>query len=286
ASTAVRMQAKVDIVLSGIMASSQLTDATRQDLLDLVELASKASDLTPDSGTLLDQLHLYLGKKLIARGEMAEGAFLLARSGRAYSSPVSPWGANARHVVFQQAVPADYDRMIALLEKPDKTPFERYLTGTDEREDAHYTRQRIGDAELTREKLLDYKATLFVREGMLEEAAAVFRQIPDEFWTGFPYAMFAQDDPFVVNLEDPHNYVKQDSARYNKRTIVDRMLRLQREADKNPGKRALNNYLLGNAYYNMTWHGKYWIMSHIGWSIWDMAQWHGLKVIGPGDEDY
>src|SRR5690606_32184915 len=33
ASTAVRMQAKVDLVLSGIMASGQLTDATRQDLL-------------------------------------------------------------------------------------------------------------------------------------------------------------------------------------------------------------------------------------------------------------
>lgn len=286
ASTAVRLQAKVDLVLSGIMASKKLTDATRQDLLDLVEVANHASDLTPDSGTLLDQLHLYLGKKLIARGEMAEGAFLLARSGRAYSSPVSLWGANARHVVFEQAVPADYDRMIALLDKPDKTPFERYLAGTDEQEDAHYTRQRIGDAGLTREKLLDYKATLFVREGMLEEAAAVFLQIPDAFWEGYPYAMFADDDPFVVNIEDPHNYNKTDRVRYNKRTIVERMIRLQREADRDPSKRALNHYLLGNAYYNMSWHGKYWIMSHIGWSIWEMSAVRDRGVGRPDDGDY
>src|SRR5690606_31093569 len=285
ASTAVRMQAKVDIVLSGIMASSQLTDATRQDLLDLVELASKASDLTPDSGTLLDQLHLYLGKKLIARGEMAEGAFLLARSGRAYSSSVALWGANARHVVFEQAVPTDYDRMIALLEKPDKTPFERYLTGTDEREDAHYTRRRISDAELSREKLLDYKATFLLREGRLEEAAAVFRQVPDAFWCGYPYAMVTADDPFVVNLEDPHNYSKGDSVRYNKRMIVERMLALQSEAKRDPAKRALNNYLLGNAWYNMSWHGKYWIMSRIGWSMWEMSGWRE-RTESPGDADY
>lgn len=285
ASTAVRMQAKVDLVLSGIMASGQLTDATRQDLLDLVELASHASDLTPDSGTLLDQLHLYLGKKLIARGEMSEGAFLLARSGRMHSTPVAGWGSNARHVVFEQAVPADYDRMIALLEKPDKTPFEHYLTGTDEREDAHYTRRRIGDAQLTREKLLDYKATFLLREGRLEEAAAVFRGIPDGFWAGYPYAMFAADDPFVVNLEDPHNYNKGDSVRYNKRTLVERMVRLQQEAARNPGKRALNHYLLGNAWYNMSWHGKYWIMSRIGWSRWEMGRWPD-RVEMPGDADY
>lgn len=285
ASTAVRMQAKVDLVLSGIMAPGQLTEATRQDLLDLVELASHASDLTPDSGTLLDQLHLYLGKQLIARGEMAEGAFLLARSRRMHSTAVAQWGANARHVVFEQAVPADYDRMIALLDKPDKTPFERYLTGTDEREDAHYTRRRIGDAELSREKLLDYKATFLLREGRLEEAAAVFRQVPDAFWSGYPYAMFAADDPFVVNLEDPHNYNKADSVRYNKRTIVERMVRLQQEAEREPGKRALNHYLLGNAWYNMSWHGKYWIMSRIGWSVWEMSGWR-TRAESPGDADY
>lgn len=287
AGTALRLQARVDLVLSGIMATQKLTDATRQDLLDLMQLANNATDLTTDSRTLLDQLHLYIGKKLIARGEVAEGAFLLARSERAYSSPVTVRGeANARHVIFEQAVPADYDRMIALLDKPGKTRFEQYLTGTDEWSDAQYRGQGISDAELTREKLLDYKATWFVREGMLEEAAAAFQQIPDAFWNGYPYDLFTADDPFVVDLEDPHNYNKADQVQYNKRTFVERMIRLQREAEQDPSKRARNNYLLGNAYYNMSWHGKYWIMTRIGWSVHEGARSRAGMVESPGDEDY
>lgn len=287
ASAEMRVQARVDLVLSGIMASHKLTDATRADFMDLIALVKTSPTLAANSSNLLDQLHLFLGKKLIVRGEMAEGAFLLARSGRAYTSTASLWGANARHVVFEQAVPADYDRMITLLDKPDKTRFEQYLTGTGARpDDPGDTADRINDNELTRNKLLDYKATWFLREGQLEQAAAVFQQIPDEFWAGFPYALFADDDPFVVNIEDPHNYNKTDSARYNKRTIVERMISLQREADRDPSKRALNHYLLGNAYYNMSWHGKYWIMSRISWSIWEMSQWRDRETTAPGDADY
>lgn len=287
ASAEVRAQARVDLVLSGIMASPKLTDATRADLMDLITLVNTSPVLAANSRMMLDQLHLYLGKKLIARGEMAEGAFLLARSERSYSSSVSSYGANSRHVVFEQAEPADYDRMIALLEKPDKTPFEQYLTGTEDHRDGWaFDAERVAGAELTRNKLLDYKATWFLREGQLEQAAAVFELIPDEFWTGYPYAMFAEDDPFVVNIEDPHNYSKGDSARYNKRTIVERMLALQHEAVRDPSKRALNNYLLGNAWYNMGWHGKYWIMSRIGWSMWEMSQWRDRETTSPGDADY
>ncbi len=286
ASTKARLQAHIDRVLAGIMASKQLSDAISQDILELVQFARSAADLTPDSQTLLDQLHLYIGKKLIARGELPEGAFLLARTRRAFDTPSALWGANARHVVFDQAVPADYDRMIALLDKPDKTAFEQYLTGTGPTESADHTWRGVQYAELTREKLLDYKATLFLREGMLLEAAAVFRQIPDAFWEGAPYALFADDDPFVVNMEDPHNYTKTDQMRYNKRTIVERMIRLQREAELEPAKRALNNYLLGNAWFNMGWHGKYWIMSRIGWSVWGRESWARGNTELPGDADY
>jgi hypothetical protein len=74
--------------------------------------------------------------------------------------------------------------------------------------------------------------------------------------------------------------------RYNKRTIVERMIALKKEADRNPSKRALNHYLLGNAYYNMSWHGKYWIMSRIAWSIHEMSQWRDREVPGPWDDDY
>jgi hypothetical protein len=283
-----RAQARLDKILCGIMTSATLGEATQQDILALVELTNVEPELFVHRSTLLGQLHLYLGKKLIARSELPEGVFLLARSNRMFGTMLPVWySANARHVAFEQATPADFDRMIALLDKPDKTAFERYLTATDERpEDWERTEDHFRGTGLTREKLLDYKGMWYLRENRLEEAAVAYRQIPDEFWSNYEYSYFDGDDPFVVNLEDPHNYGKSDSANYTRRTIVERMIALQREADRDPKKRALNHYLLGNAYYNMSWHGKYWGLSRIAWSMHEMSQWRDREEGGPGDDDY
>ena len=288
ATAMVRAQARLDKILCGTMATAKLTDATRNDLLALVELVNVEPELFAQRSTLLGQLHLYLGKKLIERGELAEGLFLLARTERMFGTMLPVWySKNARHVAFQQATPADYDRMIALLDKPDKTPFERYLTATDERPaDWERTEDHFKGNDLTREKLLDYKATWYVVRDRLDEALATFQQIPNGFWDGYPYAMFAGDDPFKLNIHDPHNYWKEDHANYNKRSIVERMVALKKEAERNPKKRALNNYLLGNAHYNMSWHGKYWIMSRIAWSMHEMDQWRDREESGPFDDDY
>lgn len=168
-----------------------------------------------------------------------------------------------------------------------RTPFVRHLTATDERPEGwERTEEHFQGNELTREKLLDYKGMWYRRENRLEEAVAIYRQIPDDFWTGYPSALFADDDPFQLNIHDPHNYEKTDSVRYNKRTIVERMLALHREAERDPRKRALNHYLLGNAYYNMSWHGKYWIMSRIAWSVHETSGYVELEYSAPGDDDY
>jgi hypothetical protein len=284
----IKAQARLDLILCGVMASDRLNEATKQDILGLVELVNVEPELFAQRATLLGQLHLYLGRKLIERGELPEGVFLLARSDRMFGTMIPVWySMNARHVAFEQATPADYDRMIALLDKPDKTPFERYLIASDERPaDWERTEDHFTGNELSREKLLDYKAMWFLREDRLEEAAASYRQIPDAFWSNYEYSYFDGDDPFVVNIEDPHNYSNSDSARYTRRTIVERMIALEQEAARNPKKRALNHYLLGNAYYNMSWHGNYWGLSRIAWSMHEMDQWRDRETSGPGDDDY
>lgn len=283
-----RAQARMDRILCGIMATEQLTEATRADVLALVALVNEAPELAGARETILGQLHLYLGKKLLARGQLVEGLFLLARTSREFGDllPVY-WSKNARHLAFQQARPTDFDRMIALLEKPAKTPFERYLTATDERPEAwanteeHFHRNR-----LTRDQLLDYKAMWYLREDRLEEAVATYRRIQEDYWSTEDQLFFQDDDPFVVNIEDPHNYQKTDSVRYTRLSIVERMVALNKEAARDPKKRALNHYLLGNAYFSMSWHGKYWGLSRIAWSIHDMGGWYEPEYDTPGDDDY
>jgi hypothetical protein len=112
---------------------------------------------------LLDQLHLYLGKKLIARGEMAEGILLLARTDRMFGTMWPVWySKNARHVAFERATPADYDRMIALLDKADKTPLSATSPPPTSVPQTGKHRGPLHRNELSREKLLDYKATWYV----------------------------------------------------------------------------------------------------------------------------
>ncbi len=288
ATAAIRVQARLDVLLAGIMATKQLTDATRADVLALVELVNESPELAHDRSTILGQLHLYLGKKLLARGLKVEGLFLLARTNRSFGDMLpSYWSKNARHIAFETAGPADYDRLIALLEKPDKTPFERYLTATDERPDGwENTEEQLRQTSLTRDKLLDYKAMWYLRENRLEEAATTYRMVHPDYWSNYEISLFQDDDPFVVNIEDPHNYHKTDSVRYTRLSIVERMVALKKEAASNPKKRALNNYLLGNAYFNMTWYGKYWGLSRIAWSIHDMSGWSEPEYNTPGDDDY
>lgn len=266
---AMRLQLRLDRVLCGMLGQRQMTDAVRDDILALIEHVNAAEALPFDRGTLLAQLHLYLGRKLMARGEMAEGAFLLARSQRLFGDLEIGGGTNARCELFEQAAPADYDRMITWLDKPDKTRYERYLTGASDPAWASISTQGTFEQNgLSRNTLLDYKATWYVQRDRLEEALMVLQQVPDTFWGGWPYTMFQQDDPFVVNIEDPHNYAHKDQGHYTKRTIVERMIDLKQDAARHPRHRALDEYLLGNAYYNMTWHGKYWIMQRIQWTRW------------------
>ena len=64
-SAMVSAQARMDLILCGVMDSKQLTDDTRNDVLALVELVNTAPELERPRSVILDQLHLYLGKKLI-----------------------------------------------------------------------------------------------------------------------------------------------------------------------------------------------------------------------------
>lgn len=293
----VHFQARVDALLAVVMAEKQLGEASRQAILDLVEAGKAVPVEVAEADLLLDQLHLYLGKKLMARGEVAEGLCLLARTKRMYGS-TNTWGSrHARYEAFMRAQPGHYDQLIALLDKPDKTPFEKYLVGARRSTDTYDPWRGPDNGLLNRAVLLDYKAMQLLRGGEWDEAAATWRQVPESYWSQWPFTMFADDDPFVVDLKDPHNYEKKDRKHhpkgwqgYNKLKIMERMIALRDEAAHDPKKRALNHLLLGHAWYNMSWHGKYWIMQRIDWSMWELGRFEHTQgqpvTLYDGDEQY
>jgi|694.fasta_scaffold99698_2 hypothetical protein len=238
-------------------------DAAIEQAIMTVDRALDTGDDVLAGRVMRDQLHLYIARRLMENGDVARGIYMLSHTDRAYGDTY--WNTKTPYLeLLEKGSPADIDRMIALLDKPHKTPFESWLTGGK-------VWQATGDwsAEslpIRREKLLDYKSMWYVNHDRLEEAIATLEQVPDSFWMTFPYTLFAKEDPFRVNVSDLHNGAKQDRRFFSKRTYLAEILRLKREAATDPAKAALDNYLLGNAYFNMSWHGKYWIMCDVAWS--------------------
>ena len=116
-------------------------------------------------------------------------------------------------------------------------------------------------------KIKDYKASYYIRHDQIDSALAVFKTIPRSFWQSEPYRSMLNCNPFFVDVEHPHAPTFADSTRYDKTTFLTQMLKLKKSAEKTPSVSAREFYLLGNAYYNMTWKGNFWLMSYIYWGV-------------------
>jgi hypothetical protein len=90
-------------------------------------------------------------------------------------------------------------------------------------------------------------------------------QLPRGFYQQEPYSDYINGDPFLVNIYNPHN-TDSDKKRLNKKQVVEQMIRLEQVAMNDPRKRAECYFQLANAWYNMTYHGKNWLMVKQWWS--------------------
>ena len=59
---------------------------------------------------------------------------------------------------------------------------------------------------------------------------------------------------------------RQDKRNLNKKQVIEEMIRLEQLTNANPQKAAVCYYQLANAWYNMSWYGKNWMMVRQWWS--------------------
>lgn len=150
-----------------------------------------------------------------------------------------------------KATEKDIDDVIALLDKPDKTAFEEYLTS------AYFP---------SRNALLDLRGTISFRKNDLPEALSAFSKVEKDFWkTKYEFANCLVSDPFVVWQDSTHRGHFPDT----KTAFVQRLLNLETEAKSNPDKAAENYLQIGTAWLNCMQQGKSWMMFCYGWSIGD-----------------
>ncbi len=128
--------------------------------------------------------------------------------------------------------------LIKVVNKPNKTAFEAdILKGVQ------------------KNQLLEIKGTLKLADHKLNEAIRIFKQLPKSFRKDYKHFQVASD-PFQVIFRDSD--YKPSGKTYTKLSLAERLFDLEQKAKVDSRNRFKYYYLLGTAYYNMTYYGNSW----------------------------
>jgi len=224
-----------------------------------------------DPAIMKNQLVLFTTRKLIKQGLKAKGLMLLSRTNRAMHGGLYAYK-NLYEEISDLAAPKDYDEIMEILAKKKKSEFEQFISTRDfvQVPGLYYDKS---DSTLSFNqhwnivRLMDDKSTWYIKNHRLPEALTILQQLPESYWKEWPQHPYIGGNPFYLNVNQAHRWGREDSAwSLNKKQVVEEMVRLEELAQRDPSKAALCYYQLGNAWYNMSWHGKNWMMVKKWWS--------------------
>ena len=144
---------------------------------------------------------------------------------------------------------SEVEKVIAILEKKDKTPLEKLMTDS---------------IHLSINRLYDLAGTKYLRVDNLDKAAEYYNKIPATWWSKEKAGYDIYDDyiknksVFVVEQTS-----KRDKVFANKTEVLETLLAVKKLADAGDAKAM---YRMGNAYYNMSFYGNAWAMTHYWWT--------------------
>lgn len=280
-----QMQLKINRLLLHL--ENGFGDREEKELLSIINTPNKATGFY-DPEIMKSQLVLYTARKLINKGIKAKGLMLFSRTNRALGElPISNFK-TVYQEIEEHAEPADYDEMIGMLDKKQKTSFEKFIINGRFRV-ANENNEWYSESDSIfwdRNKLLDYKASWYIRNRMLQQSLATLNQIPDSFWNKHPYSRYIAGDAFFLNIYSTWNFDRETAPPTNKRKIVERMVYLEQLAKNDVSKSAECYYQLANAWYNISWYGKNWLMVRSWRSMYELSSYTEPVTATAFNNDY
>jgi hypothetical protein len=263
--------------------------STEKEFMSIIKTPVKKLNIY-DPEIMKDQLVLYTAKKMIRQGNRARGIMLLSRTRRAYGK-LMIWGyKNAYQEMEEQATKADYDEMLRIIDAKNPTKFEQFLakarfSSPNENFEGHETYKE--DAVYwNRNKVLDGKSGWYIRNHDLRSALQVLKLIPDSFWKKEPYVTYSGGDHFFLNYYYGHASFPEENKNYNKRQAIKEMIRLEELAVNDKSKAAQCYFKLANAWYNLSYYGKNWLMVKQWWSVHELEYYYKGFRRTPFNDDY
>lgn len=149
----------------------------------------------------------------------------------------------------RKAAIEDMDRLINLLKKKNKTPFEKYLCD-----------QKLGSIDAYKE----LKGTMAFRNNDLDLAYKTYSELSGYYWQkNYEFKNYLNEDPFQPKC---WQYVSKRHFNYlfSKTEFVKELISLRNSVSQNPGKNVDKCMKLAHAYYNCSYWGNSWMMASYG----------------------
>lgn len=161
----------------------------------------------------------------------------------------------------------DYAQMICLMQKKNKSAFERFIT--DKRipypeENGYWANEEYYDT-LSTYRLMNLQSSWYLRQHKLPEALKALEPIPDTMWNHWPESYYVGCDPVFLNIYHPHRNDSLEERNMDKKETIREMIRLETLAQTHPQRAAEYYFQLANCWYNMGYHGKNWIFTKTWW---------------------
>lgn len=146
----------------------------------------------------------------------------------------------------RKATVEDIDRLIALQQKRNKTPFEKYICSGTIAPDINYYK--------------DLKGTLAFRNNNLELAYKTFASMPQDFWEkNYEFKSYLNENPFMPKILQ-NDKERRFDYRFNKTDFIAKLIQLKKQ------NTAASNLQLAHAYFNVSCLGNSWMMLAYDWT--------------------
>jgi len=223
--------------------------------------------------SVTDQVILFAGRTMMQNGNYAKGLLLLNRTDCDLGDFDWEEGSLNTYLLMHATANAkQYEEVFSLLDKKNKTPFEKYLCDKDVH-DYSLGNESTWNA-FNKYKVLDFEAMYYVNRDSLDNALSVLERIPDSYWKNDLYTDFEHRDPFNVEYTSlccDSMMKSKNHGNWNKREIIKHIIELKKDAENNSAKRVADYKQIANGYYSISYYGKWWIMNnpwHSGGEPW------------------
>jgi len=273
-----RLQLHLIQVLAEAAVAPAVTDALETKIIEVLNLIAKNKAQLADHGGLYSQVIRLLSDLLIHKGARAKGALLLCQTDALWDTYGALSVKDGYDKLLDIGIPSDFDIATSMINNP-KTPLERWLV---QHPNAYHTglqwNDKAGEVTPWEEnakrqwdigQLYNLKSMQYMRRDQLDSALMALKNVPPDLLKGIVNSYYYDDaanyfyrNPFSIALDLPGVPMStlDREPYFNKKTFIEQIIALGKEAETNPEKRQINYFLLGNAYFNMSVPGRNWFL--------------------------